>query len=294
MRAAPVTRSQIAAAIVEGLVTVDGRAGKAGERLRGGETVVLRPRPAATCTSTAAEDIPLDILYCDDHVIAVNKAAGMVVHPAVGNRRGTLVNALLHAFPGGTLPGAPERAGIVHRLDRDTSGVILVARSTTALEALARQFRERSIGKEYLALVHGRVSEAGTIDAPIGRHPRDRKRMSVAATRARTATSSYEPQERFGDTTLLLVKPRTGRTHQIRVHLAASGWPIVADPVYGRGRGTAGGKGGPATAPMRRLALHAWRIRFRHPASGAEVSVTAPLPADFENALAVLRSLGSG
>jgi 23S rRNA pseudouridine1911/1915/1917 synthase len=282
------TRSQIAAAIGEGLVTVDDRPAKAGHKLRAGERVVLRPRSSDEATTVAAEEIALEVLYEDEHVVAINKPAGMVVHPAVGNRRGTLVNAILHAYPCAEWPGARERAGIVHRLDRDTSGVILVALSAVALEGIAKQFRERTVEKEYLALVRGRVAAAGTIDAAIGRHPRDRKRMSTAARKARSAQSHYEPLERFEETTLLLVRPRTGRTHQIRVHLATAGWPIVADPLYG-------GAGRPAKGRlMTRLALHAWRIRFDHPVSGARMTVTAPLADDFAAALDALRAGHSG
>jgi 23S rRNA pseudouridine1911/1915/1917 synthase len=276
------TRSQISAAIAQRLVTIDGHPAKAGHRLRVGEFVVFRARPHEEPATVAAEEIPLDVLYADEHVVAINKPAGMVVHPAVGNRKGTLVNAILHAFPRAQWPGAQDRAGIVHRLDRDTSGVILVALSVTALEAIAKQFRDRTVEKEYLALVRGKVAAAGSIDAPIGRHPRDRKRMSTAARKARSAVSHYEPLERFADTTLLLVRPRTGRTHQIRVHLAAAGWPIVADPIYGRG----GRERGPI---LGRLALHAWRIRFDHPISGLRITVTAPLPPDFAAALDALR-----
>jgi 23S rRNA pseudouridine1911/1915/1917 synthase len=281
------TRSQIAAAIAEGLVTVDGRPAKAGLRLRGGERVVLQPRSREEPTTVVAEEIALDVLYEDEHVVAINKPAGMVVHPAVGNRKGTLVNAILHAFPGAAWPGARERAGIVHRLDRDTSGVILVALSVAALEGIAKQFRERTIEKEYLALVRGKVATAGAIDAAIGRHSRDRKRMSTVTRKGRAAVSYYEPLERFGDLTLVLVRPRTGRTHQIRVHLATAGWPVVADPLYGRSD-RAGRR------IMSRLALHAWRIRFDHPVSGQRMTVTAPLPRDFAAALDALRAGQSG
>jgi 23S rRNA pseudouridine1911/1915/1917 synthase len=281
------TRSQISAAIAEGLVTVDARPAKAGHRLRPGEQIVFRPRVRDEATTVAAEEIALDVLYSDEHVVAINKPAGMVVHPAVGNRKGTLVNAILHAFPRAEWPGAPERAGIVHRLDRDTSGVILVALSVTALEAISKQFRDRTVEKEYLALVRGSVAKAGSIDAPIGRHPRDRKRMSTAARKGRSAVTQYEPLERFEGATLLLVRPRTGRTHQIRVHLATAGWPIVADPIYGRGDRA-------ARRIMSRLALHAWRLRFDHPVSGARMTVTAPLPSDFDTALDALRGRHSG
>ena len=290
-RGAP-TRSQIARAIAEGLVLVDDRAGKGGQRLRGGEIVVVRQRAVAASSQIVPEAIELDILHSDDDVIAVNKAAGMVVHPAVGNRSGTLVHALLHLYPRTTWPGESDRAGIVHRLDRDTSGVILVARTVTAHEALAKQFRQRTIEKEYLALVHGRVTRVGEVDAAIGRHPSDRKRMSTSARRSRAAVTSYEPIETFATTTLLLVRPRTGRTHQIRVHLAAAGWPIVADPLYGRGRSKSDAKR--ADPIMPRLALHASRIAFDHPTTGQRMVVGARRPPDLEAALRVLRRQTKG
>lgn len=292
------TRSQIAQAIAEGLVTVNGRVGRAGQRLRAGEVVIVRPRVVFERSDLRPESIALDVLYSDDDLIAVDKAAGMVVHPAVGHRTGTLVHALLHLYPRSEWPGDPERAGIVHRLDRDTSGVILVARTAVAHEVLAKQFRERTVEKEYLALVHGRVARPGAIDAAIGRHPTDRKRMSVSARRARAAITTYEPIETFADMTLLLVRPQTGRTHQIRVHLAASGWPIVSDPIYGRGRRAFGPSGAGrldgGAKVMPRLGLHAARIGFDHPATGRRMSLTAPRPPDLEAALCRLRSEGKG
>jgi 23S rRNA pseudouridine1911/1915/1917 synthase len=219
-----------------------------------------------------------------------------VVHPAAGSRSGTLVHALLHRFPRAELPGAPERAGIVHRLDRDTSGVILVALDVRAHEGLAKQFRSRTIRKYYLALVRGDVREPGHIDSPIGRHPHDRKRMSVSARHARTATTDYQPIERFGLATLLDVEPHTGRTHQIRVHLASRGWPIVADPVYGvpseRTLATARRRWGRAESlleEMPRQALHAHRIRFTHPVSGDVLEIEAPVPNDLRLLLQGLR-----
>ena len=297
-RPAAGTRSQIARAIADGLVLVNDRPAKAGQRLRAGEIVNVQTRTDSRTSGIVPEPIELDILHSDDDVIAVNKAAGMVVHPAVGNRSGTLVHALLHLYPRASWPGDDERAGIVHRLDRDTSGVILVARTVAAHEALAKQFRERTIEKEYLALVHGRVARAGAVDAAIGRHPTDRKRMSVAARRARAAVTTYEPIESFPTATLLLVRPHTGRTHQIRVHLAASGWPIVADPLYGRGRGKSGRRAaGDAEGPtdlMPRLALHALRIGFDHPRTGKRMVVSAPRPPDLEATLRVLRRERSG
>lgn len=295
------TRSQLKLAIAQGRVRVDGAQARASYRLRGGETVeVTPPRREAPAGQPSAQAIDLDVLYCDEDIVVVNKAPGMVVHPAVGNREGTLVNALLHRFPDGAWPGEAVRAGIVHRLDRDTSGVIVVARSVEAHEKISRQFRSRTVEKEYLALVHGRVTGPGQIDEPIGRHPRERKRMSTAGRRSRQALTLYAPVELLAGATLLSVRPHTGRTHQIRVHLAARGMPIVGDSLYGRSRGRPGTKGAGASrasailAQMKRQALHARRIRLEHPRSGAELDIVAPLPADFEEVLAALRELGNG
>ena len=290
------TRSQIAQAIEAGRVTMDGETAKASRKLRGGERITVEAPSAAPAAAVSAERIDLDILYADDRVVAVNKPPGMVVHPAAGNRTGTLVNALLHRFPGALLPGAPERAGIVHRLDRDTSGVILVALDVRAHEALAKQFRARTIEKHYLALVRGDVRSPGSIDAPIGRHAHHRKRMSISSRGARAAITAYRPLERFGIATLLDVEPKTGRTHQIRVHLAARGWPVVADSVYGApsertlaARRKRFGALARALEAMGRQALHAHRIRFAHPHDGRPVSIEASLPDDFDSVLTALR-----
>ena len=245
------------------------------------------------------EDIPIDVVYADRELVVVNKAAGMVVHPAAGHRRGTLLNAILHRFPAAQLPGSPERAGIVHRLDRDTSGLIVVARTVEAHEGLARQFRERRVIKEYLALVAARVRDSGEIDEGIGRHPRDRKKMSTSARRARSAVTVFEPLEQLGPATLLLVRPRTGRTHQIRVHLAARGMPVVGDRVYGasaapgpRGRGA--GKAAAILGRMERQALHAWKLELSHPSTGRSLALEAPLPPDMASVLEDLRGTEGG
>jgi len=296
------TRSQITAAIAAGRVTVDGLPTKAARKLRGGESVCVAPAPRGPVAEGALpEDIALDVLWADESVIAVNKPAGMVVHPAVGNRAGTLVNALLHHFPATDWPEGQERAGIVHRLDRDTSGVILIARDVRAHEALSRQFRERTIEKRYLALVRGDVREPGEIDVPIGRHPHDRKRMSTAARRSRVASTAYRPLERFRLATLLEARPRTGRTHQIRVHLASRGWPIVSDPVYGSASARVlaadrrrWGAAAEALEAMPRQALHAWRITFVHPRSERRMEVEAPVAPDLAAVIDAVRDRTKG
>lgn len=274
------TRSQIKTAADDDRIQIAGKPVRASYKLRGGETVELFEHESDPAEAALrGEDIALDVLHEDESLIAINKPAGMVVHPGAGNRTGTLVHALLHRDPSIAWPGQPERAGIVHRLDRDTSGVILVARTVRAHEALSRQFRDRSIRKTYVALVHGDVKSAGTIDLPIGRHPTERKRMSVVGKPARSAFSEYEPLERFGAFTLVVVRPRTGRTHQIRVHLSARGWPIVGDRVYGAR----------ARSSFARQALHAAAIEFDHPETRERMRIEAPLAADIEELVAKLR-----
>jgi len=283
------TRSQAKRLIDAGRVRVDGVARKSAHLLGVGarlEVELPEPEPLAA----EPEPLPLAVLYEDADLLAVDKPPGMVVHPAPGARRGTVVNALAHRL--GTLAGVgrPDRPGIVHRLDRDTSGVLLVARTAPALEALARQFRTRTVQKVYLAVVRGHLGPvSGTIDRAVGRHPRERKRMSVHSRRGRAALTRWTALERFPGATLMRLEPETGRTHQLRVHLAAVGHPIVGDRVYGprhAGR-TAGGLAFP------RQALHAAEIRFDHPSSGARMVVRAPLPPDLEQLLAGLRQAGS-
>ena len=280
------TRSRAKRLIEAGRVRVDDVVRKSAYLLRPGARLEVA-LPALEPATVEPEALPLRILYQDTDLLAIDKPPGMVVHPAPGARRGTLVNALVHHLGGLAGVGHPERPGIVHRLDRDTSGVLLVARTPAALEMLARQFRERTIEKRYLAVVHGRLEPAaGTIDRPIGRHPRERKRMSVHTRRARCAVTRWTVLERLPGATLVRLAPETGRTHQLRVHLAALGHPIVGDRVYGARRRSRAGGGTPAPP---RQALHAEEVRFTHPSSGKPLVVRAPLPPDLEDLLAALR-----
>ncbi len=275
------SRSQVRRLIDDGHVCVAGENVKAGMALREGQQVAVEV-PQRPSSEIKAENIALSVVHEDDYLLVVDKPAGLVVHPGPGHPCGTLVNALLHRW-GGERPGLdPERCGIVHRLDKDTSGVILVAKDMETHAALGALFRNREIGKQYTAVVCGAPhDDCGEIDAPIGRHPVDRKRMAVRAG-GRNASSRYEVDERYRGAALLRVFPRTGRTHQIRVHLASIGHPVLADPVYSRGRRL-------APRGLRRQALHAESLRFVHPRSGAELYVRAPWPADFASAVDFLR-----
>lgn len=275
------TRSQVTRLIADGRVRVGGRAVKAGTVLRAGDQVVAE-HPLPPPIRAEAEAIPLEALYEDDWLLAINKPAGLVVHPAPGHWRGTLVSALLHRWGTSGAGFDRERLGIVHRLDKDTSGVLLIARTADALAELGRQFRSREVEKCYLALVSGVPRRAsGVVDQPIGRHPVQRKRMAVRP-RGRAAVTRYEVIESFDRAALVRAYPETGRTHQIRVHLAALGHPVIADPLYARTHRQ-------PDVGMTRQALHAESIRFRHPSSGAPLDIVAPLAADFAAALRLLR-----
>jgi 23S rRNA pseudouridine1911/1915/1917 synthase len=268
------SRSRLARLIAEGHVRVDGKAATASRKVRSGESVevALAPRPADT--AHRAEAIELPVVHEDASLLVIDKPAGLVVHPGSGNWSGTMLNALLHHAPGvGDLP----RAGIVHRLDKDTSGLLVVAKTEPVQLALVRQLQARTVKRTYLALVRGKVKAAGTIDAPIGRHPVQRTRMAVVAG-GKPAITHYRVQRRFPAHTLLECDLETGRTHQIRVHLASIGHPLEGDPVYA----------GKARATFRRQALHAWKLAFVHPVSGATVRFEAPMPADFEALLEVV------
>ena len=275
------TRSQVHRLIAEGRVSVGGRVVKAGAALRAGDRIIAE-RPAPPEVHAEAAPIALDVLLEDDQFLAINKPAGLVVHPAPGHWQGTLVSALLHRWQ--LVPEGldPSRLGIVHRLDKDTSGVLLIARTSSALANLGDQFRRREISKDYLALVWGAPRLArGVIDRPIGRHPVQRKKMAVNA-RGRVARTRYEVLEQFARIALVRAHPETGRTHQIRVHLAAIGHPVVGDALYARGHTD-------QAAVITRQALHAEAIGFRHPGTGEPVRITAPLSEDFAAAIAALR-----
>jgi 23S rRNA pseudouridine1911/1915/1917 synthase len=248
-----------------------------------GETIVIDiPEPADT--SPQPEALELDIVYQDSDVVVVDKPAGMVVHPAAGHSSGTLVNALLHAIPDLSGIGGELRPGIVHRLDRGTSGLMVVAKNDRAHAELARQFHDREVEKEYVALVWGVVQAGRRIDLPIGRDPADRKRMSARARRARSAATRVTKALQMPGVSLLHVAISTGRTHQIRVHLSAIGHPIVGDAVYGGLRRRVPGDLRPVLA-LERPFLHAGRLVFHHPADGRKMEFEAPLPRDLQSVL---------
>jgi 23S rRNA pseudouridine1911/1915/1917 synthase len=269
------SRARIQEWIKDGRVLVDGVPGRPSRLVRGAEVIELEPAPPAPLHA-APEDIPLAILYEDEDLVAVDKAAGMVVHAGAGVHSGTLVNALLHRYERAALSGigGPLRPGIVHRLDRYTSGVLLVAKNDAAHRQLAAQFSGRRVEKVYLALVHGRVlRESGRIERPIARDPVHRTRMTARLAEGRAAWSEYRVLRRFARFTFLEVRIGTGRTHQIRVHLASIGHPVAGDALYGAPAGVDG------MPPLGRYFLHAHRIRFRLPSTGEELVVEAPLPA---------------
>ena len=288
-RLTEVPRAQIRRWIEAGRVTVDARLGKPGQRLSAGAIVEARP-PPLEMASAAPQAIDLDVVYEDDDVVVVNKAAQMVVHPAPGHRSGTLVNALLHHCGDLSGVGGVLRPGIVHRLDKGTTGILVAAKNDRAHVGLARQFEDHSIERMYLAVVRGAPGrDSGRIDSPVGRHPTDRKRMSVRTESGREAVTDWEVIRRFpaSDRSQLAIRPRTGRTHQIRVHLASAGLPIVGDAVYGRARH---GSRGPAGVGLDRPALHAAVLGFVHPTRGEPMRFEAPLPDDLASLLSALEA----
>jgi 23S rRNA pseudouridine1911/1915/1917 synthase len=274
------SRAEIQRWIGEGRITVGGKLEKASHKLAAGDTVLVRVPPPEPY-EVEPEPIPLEIVYEDGDLLVIDKPAGLVVHPAAGHWHGTLVNAVLHHCPDLEGVGGAHRPGIVHRLDKDTSGLILVAKNDRAVRNLQAQFKGREVEKSYLALVYGLVSPPnGEIVAPVGRDARERKRMAIVPG-GRAAVTLYQALGHYGKHTLLVCRPLTGRTHQIRVHLAHIGHPIVGDSVYGGRR--------KPSVPCPRQFLHAHRIRFRLPGTGEQVEFTSPLPADLQ---AVLDALG--
>ncbi len=279
------SRSYVQKLISEGLLVDDtGRRLRANSEVRGGAVTLEVPPPEIPFHLEPDPTIPLTVAYEDDDILIVNKQAGLVVHPAPGHWRGTLVNALLaRGDHYGGIAGV-ARPGIVHRLDRDTSGLIIVARNDAAQQSVMAQLKARRVRKTYLALVQGSVSAAiGRIEAPIGRDPKDRKRMAVVSD-GRAAVTGYRVRERFAEWTLLELDLITGRTHQIRVHFAALGHSVAGDPVYGTGTARKGPDG------LERLFLHAWRVELVSPSTAKLIRVEAPLPAELEAALDGLRA----
>jgi 23S rRNA pseudouridine1911/1915/1917 synthase len=280
-RVADLSRSYARQLIDDGHILLNGRDARPSEPVRPGDIVTVR-RPLPRPTDIAAQDIPLTVVYEDADVVVVDKPAGMVVHPAPGHPDGTLVNALLARYPEITI-GDDLRPGIVHRLDRDTSGLLVVARNEGALRHLQAQQQARTMTKLYLAVVEGRFKEPeGVIDAPIGRHTHDRTRMAVLAS-GRAARSHWRVLEDLGEYTLLEVRLETGRTHQIRVHFAHKSRPVLGDPLYGPRKPR-------ATFGLQRQFLHAHRLGFALPSTGAHVAFESPLPPDLQAALEKLRA----
>ena len=269
------SRSRLARLIEEGHVRVDGTQAARRLKLKSGEAVEVELTPRVAGGAVRAEAIALTVVHEDDDLLVIDKPAGLVVHPGSGNWAGTMLNALLHHAPrSASLP----RGGIVHRLDKDTSGLLVVAKNEPAQLALVRQLQARTVKRTYLALARGRVVAGGKVDAPVGRHPVHRTRMAVVAG-GKPAVTHYRVRERLPAHTLLECGLETGRTHQIRVHLASIGHPLEGDPVYaGRGPRLLG-----------RQALHAWKLAFAHPRNGEAVGFESPLPADLQALLESLR-----
>lgn len=273
------SRSHIKRLVTDGLLTVNNRVVKPSYRLEAGDEVVVRI-PAVEATELIAQDIPLEVVYEDEELVVVDKPAHLVVHPAPGHRSGTLANALLARYPD-LLVDEDGRPGIVHRLDKDTSGLLIVAKSERARRHLQAQFKEGQVNKVYLALVEGEVEpSSGVIDVPIGRDARSRKRMAVASRGGRQAVTEYRVLEHLRGFTLLEVRPRTGRTHQVRVHLAFVGHPVVGDRAYGRRK---------QRLDIGRQFLHAHGLGFRLPSSGRQLELVSELPSDLAAVLEELR-----
>ncbi|WP_265918826.1 RluA family pseudouridine synthase [Cupriavidus nantongensis] len=280
------SRSRLQQWIESGAVRVDGQVRRPRDAVQMGNRIEVQPQAAPESSAFAPEDVPLDVVYEDDTLLVINKPAGLVVHPAAGNWSGTVLNGLLHRDPGAaSLP----RAGIVHRLDKETSGLMVVARTLTAQTDLVRQLQARTVKRTYIALVWGRTYDEGTIDAPIGRDPRERTRMAIVQTasgkpsRTHFRTLATVPLGR-GFVSMVMCKLETGRTHQIRVHFESIGHPLVGDPVYFRAtqRGQRPAIRVPLPVPYERQALHAYKLGLVHPATGKHMSWTAQPPEDLQ------------
>ena len=278
------SRSRLQGWLKAGLIRLDGGAAESKRKVYGGEKIEFSAEAAISPAPTfenAAEDIALNVVFEDEHLIVIDKPAGLVVHPGNGNASGTMLNALLHHAP--QLAGIP-RAGIVHRLDKDTSGLLVVAKTLTAQTDLVRQMQARSVKRHYLALALGTVERDGSVDAPLGRHAVQRTKMAIVRSGGKEARTHYAVLERFEKSTLLECRLETGRTHQIRVHLASIKHSLAGDAVYGKSR-----SGDARLDAFPRQALHAWRLALIHPASGVDMAWEAPLPEDFANLLDALR-----
>ncbi|MBE3561879.1 MAG: RluA family pseudouridine synthase [Ktedonobacteraceae bacterium] len=273
------SRTAVQQLIAGGEVLINGRPGKPGYLLRAGDEIRVLRVVQAVSPSIRPQALPLDIVYEDRDLVVVNKAAGMVVHPAPGHYEGTLINALAARYPELLAGEGDMRPGIVHRLDKDTSGLLIVARNRRAQAALIEAMKQHRIEKRYLALVEGVVAlDQGGIDAPVGRDPRHRQKMAITATGSREARTYFRVVQRYARHTLLQLQLETGRTHQIRVHLAAIGHPVVGDQEYGSGRALHGMK-------LERQFLHAYQLRFTHPTTGKILEFEVPLPADLQAVL---------
>jgi len=271
------SRTNVQQLILEAAVLVNDKSVKAGYALKLHDTIhIMRTIPSVPQNNVIQQALPLEIVYEDADLLVVNKAAGMVVHPAPGHHDDTLVNALLARYAKLCVNESDVRPGIVHRLDRDTSGLLIVAKNMHTQAALVEQMKRHEVVKRYLALVEGTVAlDSGTIDAPIGRNPRHRQQMAITASGSREARTHFRVLERFSHYTLLLLQLETGRTHQIRVHLKAIGHPVVGDSVYGSGRKH-------ASMLAQRQFLHAYQLQFTHPVTGEAIELEAPLPADLQ------------
>lgn len=282
------SRSRLKEWLLAGFITVSGGPQRPRDAVSGGETVTFQPQPEVSVTA-APEPMALDIVHEDDELIVVNKPAGLVVHPGAGNPAGTLMNGLLHHVP--ALNEIP-RAGIVHRLDKDTSGLLLVGKTLTAYTALVRQLADRDISRNYLAVCNGVLTGGGTVREPIARHPVDRKRMSVLQ-KGKPAVTHYTLKERFAAHSYVGVRLETGRTHQIRVHFAHRRHALVGDQMYGGRLALPKGASEELIQTLRhfkRQALHATRLAFKHPASGALLELEVAPPGDFQKLIEVMRN----